>query len=255
MAGGGMFQNYNPSGLQLAGAPVAKKPATPLSLYGDAVNTQGSDYDNLMKQFDELYSKSNAPQVNYQSSPDVTSALSGYKNFADTGGYSANDINSLRERSISPIRSVYANAKMNLDRQKALQGGYSPGYGAAVTRMARDQSGQLSQATNNANAGIAQMINSGKLSGLNGLGNLAESEAGRTYDASKTNATLMDSNKNRMLDILKSKNSLYGTSPALVNTFGNQALSTAQMNQNQNQFNTRTDQTNNLAKLTAAGRL
>lgn len=252
MAGAGTFQN--PMGLEL-NTPKPKVPSI-LDLYGSAVNTQGNDYDSLMSKLDQLYSQNtNAPQVNYSSSPDVTNALGALKNFSETGGYSGSDINNIRERAISPIRSIYSNAKDNLDRQKALQGGYSPGYGAAVTRMARDSAGQIGKVTTDANANIAQMVQSGKLAALSPYASLASGESGRTFDVSQMNANLNNNNQNRLLDILKTKQSLYGTNPALINTFGNQALNVASMNQNQNQFNTRTQQINNLAKLAQAGRL
>jgi hypothetical protein len=254
MAGG--IQVFNPNNSNNPNVPVNKKMSGPLDLYGNAVQAQGSDYDSLMSKLDQLYNQNtNAPQVNYSSSPDVTNALGALKNFSETGGYSSSDVNNLRERAISPIRSIYSNAKDNLDRQKSLQGGYSPGYGASVARMARDSSGQIGKATTDANANIAQMIQSGKMGALNPYASLASGESGRSFDASQMNANLANTNQNRLLDILKTKQSLYGTSPALVNTFGNQALNTAQMNQNQNQFNTRTQQTNNLAKLAQVGRL
>lgn len=99
------------------------------------------------------------------------SGLAGkYGQFADTGGYSPEDIANIRARAISPIRSVYSRSLAELDRHKALQGGYMPNYAAARAKMAREQSYATSDATTNAEAAIAEMRNKGKLAGLAGMG-------------------------------------------------------------------------------------
>lgn len=235
--------------------PVIKKKSV-FDNYDAAVNTNTSDYDRIMQGYrDQTNPNSNIAPISYSGSPDVSSALDLLKNFANTGGYSDSDINSIRERAISPIRSIYSNAQQDLNRQKVISGGYSPGYAGATAKMSRDLASSIGAATTNANAATASMIQSGKLAALSPLANLAESEAGRNLDVSKTNADIMGQNNNRRLSALNSQQSLYGTNPGLTGTLGNQALSAAGMKQNQDQFNTRTAQTNNLAKLTQAGRL
>src|SRR5689334_1174091 len=54
--------------------------------------------------------------------------IPGYQKFADTGGYSPTDIASIRSRALAPTSAVYSAAKRGVDQQKAIQGGYSPGY-------------------------------------------------------------------------------------------------------------------------------
>lgn len=223
--------------------------------YGAAVNAQGSDYDRLMGGYKEQGNQAPIAPIGYSGSPDVTNALGMFKNFSETGGYSDADVNALRERSISPIRSIYSNAKMNLDRNKTISGGYSPGYAGAIAKMAREQSNIISNKTNDANAGIAQMVQAGKLAGMGGYSNLASSEAGRGLDVSKFNANLEGDNRNRSLDILKSQSGLYGTSPGMVGTLGNQALNTANLNQNDVHFQQDRVDRNRLAQLTTMGRL
>lgn len=119
-----------------------------------------------------------------------------YQQFANTGGYSPEDLANIRARSVSPIRSVYSSARRDIDRQRALQGGYSPNRTAALAKMAREQSYATSDASTNVEAAIAQMVQQGKLAGLGGMAGL------------------------------------YGTTPGLANMFGNQALQSQGM-QNQ----------------------
>jgi len=118
------------------------------------------------------------------------------QNFATTGGYSPEDVANIRSRSVSPIRSIYSGARRGIDRQRSLQGGYSPNRTAALSKMAREQSYTTADASTNVEAALAQMINQGKRFGLSGM------------------------------------SSLYGTTPGLANMFGQQALG-AQGLQNQ----------------------
>lgn len=96
-------------------------------------------------------------------------AQAGYSDFAKTGGFSKEDLGNIRARALSPVRAVYANAQRNVNRQRSLQGGYSPGFGAMQTRMAREQGQETSDAATNAEAGISEMVQKGKLAGLAGL--------------------------------------------------------------------------------------
>lgn len=92
-----------------------------------------------------------------------------YSQFADTGGYSQQDLGNIRSRALSPIRSAYSSAQQGLERQRSLQGGYSPGMSTAISRMAREQ-GQLgSDIAGNTEASIAEMVNQGKRFGVSGM--------------------------------------------------------------------------------------
>jgi hypothetical protein len=93
----------------------------------------------------------------------------GYSEFAKTGGFSQSDLGNIRARALSPVRAVYANAQRNVNRQRSLQGGYSPGFGAMQTKMAREQGQETSDAAVNAESGISEMVQKGKLAGLAGL--------------------------------------------------------------------------------------
>lgn len=143
--------------------------------YVNAANSAMPDYQNLQNEFQSL--------------------KPGYQEFAKTGGFSPTDINSIREHAISPTKAVYANAMRDVDRAKSLQGGYAPNYIAARSKINRDLSQSLSDASTNAEASIAQMRQQGRLAGMEGGSNLARSMAG-----------------------------LYGTAPGMASMFGNQAL-------------------------------
>lgn len=95
--------------------------------------------------------------------------MSGYRQFAETGGFSPEDLANIRARSVSPVRAVYQNALQNVNRQRALQGGYSPNYGALTARLAREQSMSQADAAINREAELAGMVQKGRLAGLGGM--------------------------------------------------------------------------------------
>ncbi len=254
---------------------TAQKPMT--SMYDAAATTQAGDYDNIMKGYEDLIGRSksgaNRTPLNYvpinpvfqnqlkgtpyQRSSELNSALTGFQDYAKTGGYSDADIGNIRERSISPIRSIYSSAQEGLKRNRVLQGGYSPNYGAVSAKMARDASSKIGDITTKVNADIAEMVAKGKLSGLQGLGQTSQRDNELSNEANVRNADLENqvalmnaaeqrrvddinrqgqfdvqaiNNQNKQQDIStelasrQGQTSLYGTTPALTQLFGNQAL-------------------------------
>lgn len=119
---------------------------------------------------------------------DYGNIMSRFQSFADNGGFSEGDKANIRSRAVSPIRSMYSSARQGLDRQRALQGGYSPGYATALGRFSREQGQLSSDAATNAEAAIAEMTQRGKLAGMGGMA------------------------------------SIYGATPGLSNMFGQQML-------------------------------
>lgn len=119
---------------------------------------------------------------------DYGNIMSRFQSFADNGGFSEGDKANIRSRAVSPVRSIYSSARQGLDRQRALQGGYSPGYATALGRFSREQGQLTSDAATNAEAAIAEMVQRGKLAGMGGMA------------------------------------SIYGATPGLSNMFGNQML-------------------------------
>lgn len=163
-------------------------------LYNTAVEQQAGDYGNIMGAYKGL-----------QNGP----AMNNLAELSATGGYSEADKSNIRERGISPIRSIYSSANRDIERQKGLQGGYSPNYTAAKAKMAREMSSVISDKTTDVNAQLAQAV--------------AQNRIG-----------LAPQYTNAAIQPVQGQQSLYGTTPALANTFGNQALGAAQL---QNQIN------------------
>ena len=191
--------------------------------YQNAVGQQTGDYNNMMNQYKDIY---NRPDVTM--SPEykarVDSALGGYQNFANTGGFSPQDIQDIRARDIAPTRSIYQRGTDELRRQAALTGN-AANIPSAISRMARQGSAAISDANINANAGIAQQVQQGKLAGLGGLSSVGMGQEGLQNQIDQFN-------NNRLLAAAEGMRSLYGTNPALASMFGNQVLtSTGQGNQ------------------------
>jgi len=213
--------------------------------YNQAAATGMADYGNIMKGFNDYSKNANfsykpvsatRPNELNEGYGYLREAAPGYREFANTGGYSPQDIQELRARGISPIRSAYGNTMMELDRARALGGsGGAPNYIAAASKAQRELPGQMADAETTVNAGLADAIRQGKLAGLAGLtgiggtmGGLADNEAGRTLQADLANQGA-DLQVQGMSDSAKrfgltGATSLYGTSPGMASTFGNQAL-------------------------------
>lgn len=273
---GGMFgQATNPNSI------IVNKPNTPapapkpnvFSAYSGSIPQTASDYDTIMKNFQDLYSKAGSIQLpnvtagtgqavkpDYTTTPDVKASTANLANIAQTGGFAPGDLENIRARSISPIRSIYANAQRELQRSRALQGGYSPGFATAQARMAREMADQIAEKTTAAEAGIGEMVQRGKLTGAQGYAGAASGEAGRLAGIAESAAGGQNAmtqfnlaNKlrsdelnrsslflpwNQQLEATRGMQGLYGTTPALANTFGNQALNAANLGERQRQFDT-----------------
>ncbi len=166
--------------------------------YGYGAATDMSDYNSIMNNYQNFMGGAS----NYGLQP----ALDTYGNFAKTGGFSPQDIQDIRARSVAPIRADYANAQANVDRQRRLQHGYSPNYTAATAKMARDQAYSTADASTNAEAAIAQLIQQGKLAGAGGLSQTSLGARGQDVSA------------------LGGMTNAYGQTPGLMSTTGNQVL-------------------------------
>lgn len=195
--------------------------------FQNAITRQVGNYDDIMGQYKGFNPQSTAarPGQVQQGYDTLTSAGTGFKNFADTGGYSAQDVQDLRARGMSPITASYGNAMRELDRARAIGGsGGSPNYIAAVSKAQRNLPQQLSDAMQGVNANLAQSIAQNKLAGLQGeagvgssIGSLAGQEAGR-QDARTT------ASEQERLASMGGQASLYSATPGQATTFGNQVL-------------------------------
>src|SRR3990167_284094 len=178
-------------------ATLDKRLGLDTSNYQDSLTRNLSSYDDIMNSYKNYFGGDRSGS-NY-----LTSAGEGYGKFAADGGI---NVENIRARAISPIRAVYANAQRNVDRQRTLQGGYSPNYTAAMTKMAREQGANVADANTNVEAAIAELISRNKLAGLSGMTGVGESMS------------------NQDLNALSGMTSLYGTSPGLTRTLGDQIL-------------------------------
>lgn len=201
-----------------------------------ATNQQMGDYTDIMNRYKAFQASPagqnyTAQNVAYNRTPEMQAAMSGYQGFANNGGFSEADLGALRARGISPIQAVYQNSRNELDRQKSLQGGYSPNYTAALAKMSGQLGSNIADQTQRVNAGIAEMRQRGQLAGLGGLGQLATSDTGFGQQAQLANqqAGLGAAGLNRQyggdaqnLGALHGMASLYSAQPGLINSFANQ---------------------------------
>jgi len=245
---------------------VPKKPS-PLdemyNLYGTSVQKQAGDYDDIMRRYKTIFDESapgnenryafnpyRADQANYRKSDDTTAALGNLKDLATTGGLSAGDQQNLRARGISPIRAQYATAERDMNRQRRLNGGYSPNFGAVTAKMTRDQSSAIADQMDKVNANIAQMVQTGRLSAAPNYASAAQNESELAHsietgnvqaknEANRFNATGMFESKRAQkgdrLGATQGMTNLYGTTPALSHLYGGQALDTARFQQDVDQ--------------------
>lgn len=234
-------------------------------VYNASVQKQGGDYDDIMDRFKKIYGESGpgmegsgrygfnpytAAQTRYDKSPDTTAALSNLNELSRTGGLDDAAQQNLRARGMSPIRSMYATASRDMDRNRRLSGGYSPNFGAATAKMTRDQSSLIADQMDKVNGTIAEMVQSGRLSAAPNYASAAQAESQlkhnvgmdntqATNEASKFNAQgMFESQRQRRGDRLgaaQGMSNLYGTTPALSKLYGDQAMDTARFTQNTNQ--------------------
>lgn len=203
------------------------------AFYDQSARQQMGDYTDIMDRYRAMAAEGvdkNKPgleRVNYTRSPEMNEAFGGYRNFMNTGGFSDADVANMRARGISPIRSIYANMTNEMDRQKNLQGGYSPNYNAAAAKMRSGTSQQIADQVQNVNAALAEQIQKGKMFGTEGMGNLSTSDTGFDQAAQMANQQaglrIAENNLNDpRMSALHGMANMFGTTPGMANMFGNQ---------------------------------
>ena len=126
------------------------------SVYKNLYDTGPNSYNSIMDNYRNFLGRDSG-------------ARSSYAELAAGGGVNADAI---RNRAMAGVRSVYANAKRNVDRNRSIQGGYSPGYNTLMSRMAREQSQGAADASTDVEAAIAELISRNRIAGAGGLANL-----------------------------------------------------------------------------------
>jgi hypothetical protein len=158
----------------------------------------------------------------------IDKAISTYDNFADTGGFSPQDISNIRARAVAPIRSINDRANQEIQRQGAIRGtAYSPNTTAALAKTNRDSAYATGDVSTNAEAMIAQLMQQGKLYGAGGLASTGLADQSNNTANRNLDLSAITSAGNQQLGALGGKTSLYGTTPGLTNTFGNQLLNSS----------------------------
>lgn len=255
---------YGKPGLPgLGGTPIA--PKSPLYEFGSpntfstAVGQQAGDYDRIMDTYKQLGTRQSTfnpltPQLapDYAQSADTASAIGSLKNLTDTGGYSKEGIADLRARGIAPIRSIYSSAQRNMERQKNLSGGYAPGFGASQSKLAREQADQLGKITTDVNANIAENVARNRLTASGQYAGASQNEDRARMAREEANTNIINeinkinesirlqvqaANNQNLLSSAEGMKSLYGTTPALAQMFGQQVAEATQLGQNQQQIN------------------
>lgn len=92
-----------------------------------------------------------------------------YEEFAKTGGWDDKRKEQFRDRAASTGRSIYANLKDELGRTKAIQGGYAPGFDSQTSKLVREQARASDEALRDAELGMADQIDRGRMWGTEGI--------------------------------------------------------------------------------------
>lgn len=93
----------------------------------------------------------------------------GYEEFAATGGLSGIDRANIRAKALSPISSYATGARDEMDRRRTLQNNYAPGFDAANRALSRDTSRAIADTSLNAELGITDRVNAGRMQGIAGM--------------------------------------------------------------------------------------
>lgn len=182
----------------------------------------------------------------YSQSPELTNAIQMIRELAETGGYSESDKSNIRARGVSPIRSVYSNAMQDLDRTRALQGGYSPNHTAATAKLTRELADRIAGQTTNVNADLAEKVAQGKMAMAPQLGNITShvndlinsisgsnvntaNQAGMFNTTGQFNADVTNqSNQNQLMGMIQQ---LFGTGADISSRNADRAVNVAGLNQ------------------------
>jgi hypothetical protein len=197
---------YKAPQVRFGGGGIVKTPGTPgfggmenlqkgiYDTYGTMKDNYKMGVDKSMRSYDDIMAAYKA----FAGNQDLASARSTYGDLAGGGV----NVGAMRERALAPVRASYSNARREVDRSSSLAGGNASNKNAALSRMARQESITGSQAMNDTEAGIQELISRNRAVGAGGMANLAGMDM---------------ANNNAMA-------SLYSANPGLASTFGNQLL-------------------------------
>jgi len=101
-----------------------------------------------------------------------------FDEFAKTGGLSGADVANMRSRGGSTIPAFYSSLKDEMERGKAVNNGFNPGYTGQVAKMARDQAHAAQAANLDTELGITDTRNKGRMFGASSLSDAERGLAG-----------------------------------------------------------------------------
>lgn len=140
---------------------------------------------------------------NYASS--LNNAISGYQNFANTGGYSQGDLDAISAAALAPSRAVY---QQGIDQARLAQnraGGNLASVPASISQMTRNQNQAISDASIANQANMAQLVQQGKLAGLSGLSSTTTAGMNARTQVEALDAQMKANGLGGMTDIEKSR--------------------------------------------------
>jgi len=91
-----------------------------------------------------------------------------FEEFQKTGGYSDADLGNIRAKGLSPISASYTAMQDELNRRRAVQGGYAPGFDASSRALRRDTSRGIADMSLDTELGIKDAVNKGRQWGATG---------------------------------------------------------------------------------------
>lgn len=257
---GAYHSNLDPWGMFAPRPQRQQTPYTSEAALPRAIEQQGIDYSNIMRGYQDVLNNPNPGQndilaeyrrllgdtrgLTYEESPEFREAFANARALSEHGGITDGEAADLRSRGISPIRAAYANMQRDMDRNKRLSGGSSVNFNAAASRMAREMAQMTSDATQAVNADIAGRRQQGRLTAAPLMSSMGQGASDRMLDYKKTRlggmGSILDSmnsiynrGNDARMEALRGMASLYGTTPALVNTYGNQVAQNTGLYQNQ----------------------
>lgn len=116
--------------------------------------------------------------------PRFNEAREGFKNFADTGGFTPGESADFRARGTATLPAFYEGLKTQMGAANRAAGG-NVGFNSQMSKLAREQAYGGQRVASETEADLADRIRSGKEYGLSGVSSLDESKIGRETDVEK----------------------------------------------------------------------
>lgn len=138
-----------------------------LSRYGYFADTGGWDPSRVSSIDEDISGFKNFAKTGGLT-PEAISRMRGsgvFDEFAKTGGYSDADLANIRGRTAAQTPAFYDSLKNELARQNTSQGGYSPGYTYEMAKSARDAYRGGTDAIRETEIGLKDAVNKGRMWG------------------------------------------------------------------------------------------